>query len=98
MEEGVDVDHEGLGPADDELVDAGQRVRADLGRVVLEKLQELGDQNVQRPVQRVAVQNLGRVFANLLQRSERSLAHVVVLKPMEHKTSVKLGKPKAKKN
>lgn len=40
---------------------------------MLEELQELGDHNVQRPVQHVAVQDLGRVLADLLQGPERSL-------------------------
>lgn len=44
-----------------------------LWTAVLEELQELGDHNVQRPVQHVAVQDLGRVLADLLQGPERSL-------------------------
>lgn len=44
-----------------------------LRTAVLEKLQELGDHDVQRTIQHVTVQDLGRVLADLLQGSERSL-------------------------
>lgn len=44
-----------------------------LWTAVLEELQELGDHDVQRPVQHVAVQDLGRVLADLLQSPKRSL-------------------------
>jgi len=40
---------------------------------VLEELQELGNHDVERPVQHVAVQDLRRVLADLLQRAERTL-------------------------
>lgn len=40
---------------------------------VLEKLQEFGDHDVQRTIQHVTVQDLSRVFADLLQGSKRSL-------------------------
>lgn len=45
----------------------------DFGAAVLEKLQELGDHDVERPVQGVAVQQLGGILADLLQGSERAL-------------------------
>lgn len=41
--------------------------------VVLEKLQEFGDHDVKRTIQHVAVQDLGGVLTDLLQRPERSL-------------------------
>ena len=50
LDEGVNVHHEGLRAADDELVDAGDGVRPDLGAAVLEELQELGHEHVERPV------------------------------------------------
>lgn len=45
----------------------------DFGAAVLEKLQELGDHDVEWPVQGVAVQQLGGILADLLQGSERAL-------------------------
>ena len=50
LDEGVNVHHEGLRAADDELVHAGDGVRPDLGAAVLEELQELGHEHVERPV------------------------------------------------
>lgn len=47
--------------------------RPDLGAAVLEELQELGDHDVERAVQGVAVQQLGGILADLLQGSERAL-------------------------
>ncbi len=44
-----------------------------LRTAVLKKLQELGDHDVQRTIQHVTVQDLGRVLADLLQGSKRSL-------------------------
>lgn len=44
-----------------------------LRTAVLEKLQELGDHDVQRTIQHVTVQDLGRVLTDLLQGSKRSL-------------------------
>lgn len=40
---------------------------------MLEKLQELGDHDVQRTIQHVTVQDLSGVLADLLQGSKRSL-------------------------
>lgn len=40
---------------------------------MLEKLQELGDHDVQRTIQHVAVQDLSGVLTDLLQGPERSL-------------------------
>jgi hypothetical protein len=40
---------------------------------VLEELQELGNHDVERAVENVAVQDLCRVLTDLLQRSERTL-------------------------
>lgn len=40
---------------------------------MLEKLQELGDHDVQRTIQHVTVQDLSRVLTDLLQGSKRSL-------------------------
>lgn len=57
----------------DELIDACDGVGANARTVVLEKLEELGDKNVQRSVQLLAVQLVGAVLADLLQRSESSL-------------------------
>ena len=45
----------------------------DLGAAVFEELQELWDHDVQGSAQGIAVQQLGRVLADLLQRSERTL-------------------------
>lgn len=45
----------------------------DLGTAVLKKLQEFGDHDVERPVQSVTVEQLRRIFADLLQRSKGSL-------------------------
>lgn len=44
-----------------------------LRTAVFEKLQELGDHDVQRTVQHVTVQDLSRVLADLLKSSESSL-------------------------
>ena len=44
-----------------------------LGAVVLEKLQELGNHDVKRTIQHVAIQDLSRVFTDLLQGSKSSL-------------------------
>lgn len=48
-------------------------VLPDLGAAVLEKLQELRDHHVERAVQHVAIQDLGRVLADLLQSSKSPL-------------------------
>ncbi len=40
---------------------------------MFEELQELGDEDVERSVERVRVQTLGGVLADLLQRAESSL-------------------------
>ena len=40
---------------------------------MLEELQELGNHDVERAVENVAVQDLCRVLTDLLQRSERTL-------------------------
>ena len=45
----------------------------DLRTAVLEELQELGDHDVERPVQSLAVQEFWRVLADLLQCSKRAL-------------------------
>ena len=57
----------------------------DFGTAVLEELQELGDEHVERPVEGVRVQHLGGVLTHLLQRPERALAHSVLLR-VEHLT------------
>lgn len=44
-----------------------------LRTAVLEKLQELGDHDVQRTIQHVTVQDLSGVLTDLLQGSKRSL-------------------------
>lgn len=44
-----------------------------LRTAVLEKLQELGDHDIQRAIQHVAVQDLSRVLTDLLQSSKSSL-------------------------
>ena len=46
LDELVDMKHERLAAPDDELVDAGDRVAADLGRGVAEEGEELGDQHL----------------------------------------------------
>ena len=46
-----------------------------LGAAVLEELEEFGDHNVERSVQSVAVEQLRRVLADLLQCSKRALRH-----------------------
>lgn len=45
----------------------------DLGAAVFEKLEEFGDHDVERPVQSIAIQQLGRILADLLQRSKWTL-------------------------
>lgn len=45
----------------------------DLGAAVLEELQELGDHDVEGPVEGIAIQELRRVFTDLLQGSKGSL-------------------------
>lgn len=47
----------------------------DLGAAVLEELEEFGDHDAERPVESVAVQQLRRVLADLLQCSKRALRH-----------------------
>ena len=66
FDEGVNVHHEGLRAADDELVDAGDGVRPDLGAAVLEELQELWHEHVERPVDLV----LGQLYKT---RSSRKI-------------------------
>lgn len=46
-----------------------------LGAAVLEELEEFGDHDVEGSVESVAVQQLRRVLADLLQCSERALRH-----------------------
>lgn len=46
-----------------------------LGAAVLEELKEFRDHDVERPVESVAVQQLRRVLADLLQCSKRALRH-----------------------
>lgn len=46
-----------------------------LGAAVLEELEEFGDHDVERPVESIAVQQLRRVLADLLQCSKRALRH-----------------------
>lgn len=46
-----------------------------LGAAVLEELEEFGDHDVEGPVESVAVQQLRRVLADLLQCSKRALRH-----------------------
>ena len=62
-----------------ELIDAGDRVRPDLGVRVPEKLQELGYQVVERAVVVVRVELVVRVLAYFLEGAERALAVRVVL-------------------
>ena len=52
--------------ANNELVDAGDGVGSDLGVGVAEEGEELGDEDIQGPVQVVRVKNLRGVFANFL--------------------------------
>ncbi len=47
----------------------------DLGAAVLEELKEFRNHDVEGSVQSVAVQQLRRVLADLLQRSKRALRH-----------------------
>ena len=49
------------------------------GALVPEELQELGDEDVERSVDSIAVQDLRIVFTDLLQRSKRSLHQHFVL-------------------
>ena len=70
---------------DYELIDASDGVRADFGRGVAEEEEELGDEDVERPIDGVVVQRLGRVLADLLQGAEGSFAHVVILR-VQHLT------------
>ena len=51
----IDVIHESLRPPNNKLVDASNRMRPDLGAGVFEKLQELWNQEIQRPVQRIRI-------------------------------------------
>lgn len=66
----------------------------DLGTAVLKKLQEFGDHDVERPVQSITVEQLRRIFADLLQRSKGSLRHAkwrvkrqAALKVTQHRLS-----------
>lgn len=47
---------------------------------VFEKLQKLGDHDIQRSIQHVAVQNLSRVLTDLLQGSKCSLREIKTTK------------------
>ena len=51
----IDVIHESLRPPNNKLVDASNRMRPDLGAGVFEKLQELWNQEIQRPAQRIRI-------------------------------------------
>ena len=64
---------------DNELIDAGDGVRTNLGRSVTEEEEELGDEDVERSVDGVVVERLGRILADLLKSTEGAFAHVVVL-------------------
>lgn len=66
-------------PVHDELIDASNGMRTNLRRIVLEKLQELWNQKVQRPVKNLRVEHIGRVFADLLQGAKGSLRNIVIL-------------------
>uniref|UniRef100_A0A182PYF8 Uncharacterized protein n=1 Tax=Anopheles epiroticus TaxID=199890 RepID=A0A182PYF8_9DIPT len=66
LDERVDVHHQGLSAVDNELINASDRVRPDFGTRVAEKLQELRDHDVERTVQRTAVERVGGIFANFL--------------------------------
>ena len=94
LNEVVNVDHERLTPPDDELVDAGDGMRSDLGVVVPEEGEELnrnithgsatkeshlGYEDIERSVKIVGVQYFSTVLAYLLQGSEASLAGGVVI-------------------
>ena len=57
-----------------------------LGTAVLEELKEFGDHNVEGSVQSVAVQQLRRVLADLLQCSKRALRHGHTQKGCQIKT------------
>lgn len=45
----------------------------DLGAAVLKKLEKFGNHDVERPIERITVQQLGRVLADLLQSSKWAL-------------------------
>jgi hypothetical protein len=60
------VCHEGSWHGVDELVDTGNRIGPDGGAVVGEQLDELGHEDVQRPVKSVAVELVTAIFTDLV--------------------------------
>ena len=58
---------------------------ANFWRGVAEEEEEFGDEDVQRPIDGIVVQSLGRILADLLQRAKGSFADVVILR-VQHLT------------
>ena len=73
LNEGHNVHDECRGWVHDELVDTGDGVRADVGVLVVEELDEFGDEHVKRPVEGIGVKLLRAVLTDLVQRTEGSL-------------------------
>ena len=80
LQEQVHIVHQSLTLERNELIDAGDRVRSDLGVRVAEKLQKLGYQIVERAIVIIRVELIVRVLAYFLQGPERALAVRVVLR------------------
>ena len=59
LNEGIYVNHQCLGPRDDELIDTGDGMGSNLGGSVLEELKELGNQKVEGSIQCISVEHFG---------------------------------------
>lgn len=80
LNECVNVQHQHLRTIDNELIDARDGMRSNFRAGVIEELQKFRYHNVQRPIELCTVQCFGRIFANFLQRTKRTLAHIIVLR------------------
>lgn len=75
----VEVCHQGLGLAEDELVDTGNGSRADLEAGRVKECDDARNHVVERASSFVGVELLGRVFADLLEGAESSFDNTDVL-------------------
>ena len=74
------MQHHCLTSSKDENVHTRNGVCPDFGPLVDEKSEKLGDEDIERPVEVVSVQDLCAVLADLLQRPEAALGDGVVVR------------------
>lgn len=88
------MQHQGLCTVHYELIHTSDGVRANLGGIVFEELQELGNHEVERAIECVAVEHVRRVLADLLERAERTFHHIVIFLVEEHAKARKEFRPR----